>query len=329
MSIKLHGIERPFQFEEPAVIFAAMSGQPIRKKVKYTAIYWAVRFTLFISWLIPRRAWLGLFGWIGRIVYFFPSRFKDLVIRHLGMAYGSEKSPQEILDLSKQVYVMLAKNGGDVIRSWNVDTLEQLEKFVVLEGKEHAVRAIAKGKGIIYFTGHIGAFELMITTMGLHGMPFMVVGTALKDERINDIVVRFRAKHGSEPIERGRETFKLIKTLKSGGAVGMLIDQDTRVKSRFVNFFGMPASTPVGAALMAMKTGAAVVPAIIHLGKDNLQHMELFPEVEMVKTGDEEQDMITNTQTLTTMLEQSIRRNPAQWVWMHERWKTKPGEEER
>ena len=112
-------------------------------------------------------------------------------------------------------------------------------------------------------------------------------------------------------------------------AVGMLIDQDTRVKSRFVNFFGMPASTPVGAALMAMKTGATVVPALIHLGKDNLQHMVLYPEVEMVNTGDEEQDMITNTQTLTTILEEAIRRNPAQWVWMHERWKTKPGEEER
>ncbi len=278
---------------------------------------------------MPRTWWLALFGWIGRIVYAFPSRFKDLVIYHLGLAFGKEKSTKEILALSKEVYVMLAKNGADVIRSWSVSTLEQLQKFVKVEGIEHAQRAKAKGKGIIYFTGHIGAFELMITAMGLNGMPFMVVGTALKDERLNDIVVQFRAKHGSEPITRGRETFKLIKTLKSGGAVGMLIDQDTKVKSRFVNFFGMPASTPVGAALMAMKTGATVIPVLIHLGEDNLQHMILYPEVEMINTGDEEKDMITNTQVLTSILEQGIRRHPAQWVWMHERWKTRPGEEER
>lgn len=306
-----------------------MNGRPLRKRLKYTAIYWTVLFAIFMSRLLPRTWWLALFGAIGRVVYAFPSRFKNLVIHHLELAFGKEKSAREIRDLSKQVYVMLAKNGADVIRSWSVETLEQLQKFVKVEGKEYADRAKAKGKGLIYFTGHIGAFELMISAMGLNGMPFMVIGTELKDERLNDIVVRFRAKHGSEPIQRGKETFKLIKALKSGGAVGMLIDQDTRVKSRFVNFFGMPASTPVGAVLMAMKTGAAVVPAFIHLGEDNLQHMILYPEVPMVDTGNEENDLITNTQTLTTILEAAIRRNPAQWVWMHERWKTKPGEEER
>jgi KDO2-lipid IV(A) lauroyltransferase len=169
----------------------------------------------------------------------------------------------------------------------------------------------------------------MIRTMSLYGFPMTVIGTALKDERINEIVVNFRAAHGSEPVERGKETFKLIKTLKSGGGVAMLIDQDTRVKSRFVNFFGMPASTPAGAALMALKTGAAVVPVVIHLGDDFLQHVEVLPEVEVIRTGDEEEDLIVNTQRFTDILEAHIRKYPSQWVWMHERWKTKPGEEER
>ncbi len=304
-----------------------MSERPLRKRIKYTAIYWAVLFMIFVSRLMPRTWWLAFFGWLGKMAYGFRSRFKDLVIYHLGLAFGKEMSTKEIIALSKEVYVMMGKNGGDILRSWSVKNRQQLDKFVVLEGKEHAVRAIERGKGVIYFTGHIGAFELMITTMGLHGYPFLVIGTALKDERLNDILVQFRAAHGSEPITRGRETFKLIKTLKSGGAVGMLIDQDTRVKSSFVDFFGMPASTPVGAAVMAAKTGAAVIPALIHLGEDNLQHMVLLPELELVNTGDEEKDMVTNTQIFTTILEQAIRRHPAQWVWMHERWKTRPGEE--
>ncbi len=284
---------------------------------------------IFCSRLMPRTWWLGFFGSLGRMAYLFPSRYKELVIHNLGLAFGKEKSLKEIRDLSRDVYTMIGKNAGDILRTWSVKTRQQLEKFVILEGKELAEKALAKGKGVIYFTGHIGAFELMITTMGLHGLPFKVVGTALKDERLNDILVEFRAAHGSEPIQRGKETFKLIKTLKSGGSVGMLIDQDTKVKSRFVDFFGIPASTPVGAALMAMKTGAAVLPALIYLGEDNLQHMSILPELELINTGDEEQDMIANTQLFTKILEEAIRRHPAQWVWMHERWKTKPGEEER
>ena len=107
----------------------------------------------------------------------------------------------------------------------------------------------------------------------------------------------------------------------------MLIDQDTRVKSRFVNFFGKPAATPVGATVLAMKTGAAVVPTYIHLGGDWKQHMYILPEIPMRDSGDEEEDVVYNTQVLTNFIEDTIREHPDQWVWMHERWKTKPGEE--
>ena len=119
----------------------------------------------------------------------------------------------------------------------------------------------------------------------------------------------------------------MIKAIKKGGSVAILIDQDTKVKSRFVNFFNMKAATPVGAAILAMKTGAAVVPTYVHLGEDSKQHMHILPEIPLEITGDEEQDMITNTQKFTAFIEEQVRRYPAQWVWMHERWKTQPGEE--
>lgn len=303
-----------------------MPGRPFRKRLKYSAIYWTLRLAIFSSHLVPRTWWLGFFGWIGGIVFRFQSRYKDLVIFHLGMAFGRERSSREIVALAREVYVMLGKNGAEILRSFRVDTIQDLEKFVTTTGLEHAEKAKAKGKGVIYFTGHLGAFELMIRTMSLYGYPMAVIGTALKDDRINEVVVGFRGAHGSEPIERGKETFKLIKTLKSGGGVAMLIDQDTKVKSVFVNFFGMPASTPAGAALMALKTGAAVVPVVIHLGEDKRQHVEVLPEVEVLQTGDEEKDIISNTQLFTDVLEAHIRKYPAQWVWMHERWKTRPGE---
>jgi Kdo2-lipid IVA lauroyltransferase/acyltransferase len=112
--------------------------------------------------------------------------------------------------------------------------------------------------------------------------------------------------------------------LKLGGAVAILIDQDTKVKSVFVDFFGMKASTPVGAAVLALKTGAAIVPTSVYLGEDNKQHMEIFPEIEVTSMGDEEADIVVNTQRFTNFIEQQVRKHPEQWVWMHERWKTRP-----
>lgn len=306
-----------------------MSGQPFRKRLKYTAIYWALLTTIFLSRISPRRWWLWFFGWVGGIVYRFPSRYKDLVIQHLGLAFGREKTPREILDLARKVYVMLGRNGAESLRSVTVTTRKQLDGILTVTGLEHADRAKAKGKGVVYFTGHCGAWELLIRIFTLHGHPLLVIGTTLKDPRINELVLDIRKFQGSEPVERGKDMFKLIKNLKKGGGVAILIDQDTKVKSRMVNFFGMPAATPVGAAILAMKTGAAVIPAAIHLGADWKQHLEIWPEVELDNTGDEEKDLVTNTQKFSDILEAHIRRHPDQWVWMHERWKTRPGEEER
>jgi KDO2-lipid IV(A) lauroyltransferase len=107
----------------------------------------------------------------------------------------------------------------------------------------------------------------------------------------------------------------------------MLIDQDTRVKSRFVNFLGKPAATPIGGALMAQKTAAAVVPIYISMQSDHSQLIEIFPEVPIIGGGDEEENLVENIQRISDTTEAAILRNPEQWVWMHERWKTKPGEE--
>lgn len=222
---------------------------------------------------------------------------------------------------------MLGKNAGEMLRATRVKTLPDLEKFLVTHGLENYERAIKKGKGVIFLTCHLGAFDLQVSNMALRGLNPNIIGTPLKDERLNELLWNYRNMHGAIAIARGRETFRLIKVLKSGGSVALLIDQDTKVKSRFVNFFGRPAATPVGATVLAMKTGAAIVPTYVHLGSDWKQHMHILPEIPMTLTGDEEADMISNTQVLTRFIEDVIRKHPEQWVWMHQRWKTKPGEE--
>jgi len=264
---------------------------------------------------------------LGRVAYSFATETRELTTLHLGLAYSKEKPLKEILALSKETFKMLGKNAGDVLRARNVKTLEDLDKFLVTHGIENFEQATAKGKGVIFLTCHLGAFDLQITNMALRGLKPNIIGTPLKDERLNNLLFNYRNAYGAVAVERGKETLRLIKALKTAGSVAILIDQDTRVKSRFVDFFGMKAATPVGATILAMKTGAAVVPTYIYLGDDNKQHMHILPEVPLVLTGDEEKDMVVNTQAFTSFIEEQVRAHPSQWVWMHERWKTRPGEE--
>jgi KDO2-lipid IV(A) lauroyltransferase len=304
--------------------------RPLSKRLKYSSIYWLLRFLIFIANVFPRKAWLSFGGWLGVVAYRVLPKEREKVIRHLGLVYGDKLGPAGLSAMARDVFRMLGVNGSEIIRAVNIRTLEGLERILVTHGLENLNAALAAGKGILFVTSHVGAFELQVANMTFRGLTPLVIGTALKDQKLNDLLFGFRRSSGATVIERGTEGLKLVKELLKGGSVALLIDQDTKVKSRFVNFFGRPAATPIGAALLAMKTGATVVPAYIHFNEDDgMQHMHLFPGMPLIKTGNEEQDMIANTQAYTTFIEEAIRKHPTQWVWMHERWKTKPGEEMR
>lgn len=298
-----------------------------RKRIQYTFIYVLLRVMIAVSNIMPRILWLKICGGLGRFSSFLAHRSRKRVIKHLTMVYGHEKTPGEIKALSRKVFEMLGKNAGDVIRGFRLTDYELYEKFRVINGIEHIEHAHQKGKGVIFLTGHLGSFEFTATETSFRGYKPLIVGTRLKDKKLNELLGQQRNKLGATAVERGKDTVKLVKNLKSGGTMIILIDQDTKVKSRFVNFLGYPCATPIGATLMALKTGAAIVPIFTHLRDDYKLEINCYPEIELTVTGDEETDLIVNTQKLSDATEREIRKYPAQWVWMHERWKTKPGEE--
>lgn len=303
------------------------AGKKLRRKIRYFIVYYFVKSLIAVSNTIPRVMWLRFCGWLGRVAFVFARKTRNLMLKNIAIAYGDKMDAAGIRGFARRVFEMLGKNAGDILRAVKVRSLAELETFLVTHNLEVYEKALAKGKGIVFLTGHLGAFDLQVTNMALRGLNPNIIGTPLKDERLNKLLWDYRNKYGAVAIARGKETFRLIKVLKSGGSVALLIDQDTKVKSRFVNFFGRPASTPVGATILAMKTGATVVPSGIYLGDDWKQHMFFLPPVPMRDTGDEEADIVYNTQVLTTVLEEMIRAHPEQWVWMHDRWKTQPGQE--
>src|SRR5690606_22904477 len=159
----------------------------------------------------------------------------------------------------------------------------------------------------------------------LKGYKTNVMGAALQNKKLDELLVSYRTAKGARYIQIGQETLTVVKALKRGEVVAMLIDQDKKkVKGTFVNFFGKPAYTPIGAALLPLKTGAAVVPTAIRRLPDDKHLITFTPALDLIITGNEEQDIKANTQLFTRHIEAFIREAPAEWVWMHERWKHRP-----
>ncbi len=248
---------------------------------------------------------------------------REKMIRHLTIAFGDQKSPEEIRALARQSLVSLARNAVDAVRL-PIYTWPDLQKFVRVEGIENLNRPLQAGRGVILVTGHIGSWEVLAATIAMQGYPLYVVGARLYDPRLNRLLLKMRASGRYRNIPRGGSTKKLLRILKEGKVLGILIDQDTRVAGAFVPFFGMDAYTPVGAAILALKTGAALVPVYIHSDSRHRHTIHILPEVVPQNTGDTRRDAVATTAKLTTILESFIRKVPTQWVWMHERWKTRP-----
>jgi Kdo2-lipid IVA lauroyltransferase/acyltransferase len=298
--------------------------RPFLKRAKYFLLYLLVKCILFLASITPRRWIIRFCGTLGGWAYYLVKDARQKTLRHLTMVYGERLSSHEIQRMAKRVFVMIGRNAGDILWSTRINDLESFRQTVQVEGEDYLVSAYESGKGVIALTSHLGAFELVGTYLAMMDYKPQIIGTRQKDERLHNLMTKNRNKRGAEAIERGKETLKLMRNLKSGGVLIILIDQDTKVKSVFVDFMGIPAATPVGAALFALRTGAKVVPMSIRMDEDFTQQLKVYPEVKAELTGDEESDIFALTQACSMATERMIQEDPTQWVWMHERWKTRP-----
>ena len=205
-------------------------------------------------------------------------------------------------------------------------TAENIESVVVLDGHENFLEGKSRGKGVIYLTGHIGAWELSSFAHALYGFPLHYMARPLDNAPLDAMVNEYRGRSGNKPIYKNEAARMMMKVLKGAGTIGILADQNTMPgEGVFVDFFGTQACTTTGIARVALHTDAAVVPGYAYwdenLGKYRLR---FEPPVELVRTGDVERDVRENTQRFTKVIEEIIRKHPEQWVWIHARWKNRP-----
>lgn len=193
-------------------------------------------------------------------------------------------------------------------------------QWIRYEGYEHFEAALARGKGVLFATAHLGNWELSAFAHALLTAPMSVVVRPLDNRLIDRMVARRRTLSGNQLIEKKEFARAILTALRDNQAVGVLIDQNAAPEhGAFVDFFGIPACAATGFAKLAARSGAAVIPGFaLWSGRERRYILHFFPAVPM--TGAIEAD----TAALHKVLEDVIRKHPDQWLWIHRRWKTRP-----
>lgn len=207
---------------------------------------------------------------------------------------------------------------------------ENVNHVAVYEGFENFDAANRRGKGVLFLTAHLGAWEVGSFAHSVYGHPLRIVVRPLDNPLVNGMVEHYRTLHGNSTFGKDEFARGLIAAMRAGETVGLLMDQNmTPPQGVFVPFFGVQACTASGIARVALHTDAAVVPAFTiwdpHIGK---YRVHFDPPLTLVRTDSVEADVVANTAMFTNVLEQYVRKYPDQWLWVHRRWKTRPAGEQ-
>lgn len=301
---------------------------PLHKRMKRAVRSVLLRVAIRLLSILPLRAALALGAAVGRLAWLVASGERRLMLDHLALAFP-ERSAEERMAIARASLVHLGRVAMEVITARrNVPRIEEYVSFA--PGAEDLVRrAMARGKGLIFVAGHIGNWELMARRLAVVTQPNAVIARRNADERLNQLVERFRREGGNETLWRedastGRA---IIKLFRQGGALGILIDQDTRVQGVFVPFFGRLAYTPRAVGDLALRFGATVLVGTSHRRGPCPGDGHEIDVVEIPydpDPTDPESEVVRITAAAAKVQEEAIRAVPPEWVWMHRRWKTQP-----
>lgn len=284
--------------------------------------YYIIKGIFLTFGLIPRKYSFYVSSVIGEIFFILDGRHRKVALDNLTHAYGHEKSPAEIRKLAKNVFKHLSQNLLELGWSQWMDA-KQLSKYIHVDGLSNLKSAHDQGKGILILSAHMGNWEMLPHSFGMADVPLNIVYRPLDFPPVEKLVVDNRCRYGAKVVKRSRSMRKILTLLKQNEAIGILLDQSIRMQAGvFADFFGRRAITNKGLALLAMKTGAPVVPAF--LIREGMHFRTVFFEpLPLIKTGDKTKDVEQNTQQYNKVLEDFFRLYPEQWFWVHRRWKVK------
>jgi KDO2-lipid IV(A) lauroyltransferase len=274
--------------------------------------------------LIPRRGVYPLARALGSLIMAISPRHRRIVMANLRSAFGREKSEAALRVIARRFYHNFCRGLLEFLRM-PATSAEEIIATNTLQGKQYIDDALARGHGVVLITAHYGNWETMGARLALAGYsPLNVIARNQRDQEVTELLTSLRRHGGLRVIPRDGAIRESMRRLADNEALGILIDQNAGENGVFVDFFGRLASTAAGAAVLARRTSAPIIPIFCVRQPDGTQVAEIGPEVQVQRTDDVESDVIANTAVFTKIVEAAVRRHPDHWFWMHQRWKARP-----
>ena len=260
---------------------------------------------------------------LGSIGYWALWPYRRLTLQHLAQALGAETTPRQRRRIAHRLFRHLGVNFIEWLRLPKIDARRLDRYYVVPPGTVERVRAaLARGRGVVMLSAHLGNWEYLAAYFGMLGLPGGVIARRLRYPEYEQFLLELRRAKGVETLDRSNSFQDLVRRLRANQCIGILPDQDIdSIEGVFVDFFGRPAYTPVGPVALALVSGAVILPS--YTVREGARHRIIVEEpLELTASGDRQRDLVENTQRWSRITESYIRRYPDQWAWMHRRWKT-------
>ncbi|GBU21396.1 lipid A biosynthesis lauroyl acyltransferase [Fibrobacteres bacterium R8-0-B4] len=302
--------------------------RPLRKffpaSIRHRILGWMAKAGFAVGRSLPRPIGLALFAFLGWACYYILGSDRRLTVSNLKFIFGGEWSKKKIRAVAQAVFISQGKNLFDAVYlSAAKDSV--FDNIVSHDSLYNVAEACGRGKGIVAITAHLGCFEMLLHLFARRGLNCFAIGRAFKNPDVDETVRMMRSGPGIEYIDRSESTRKIVRLLQHGKVMGVLIDQDTTtVEGVFADFLGHSAFTPSSAVRFAMKLGIPMFVSVTARQPGDKHRVYVSEEIIPADTGDPKADLVTNIQKINDIISGYIRKHPEQWVWMHERWKTKP-----
>jgi len=255
---------------------------------------------------------------LGALAYAVSGRYRRVADKNLLIAYGDSMTEVERDVLIRRVFQSFATSTAEFLEAprWTPD---QVKALAVADSYEVVDKVLARGKGMILLAAHFGNWELLARRAAVAGYSFAVIARQSEDAAFNEITDSLRANGGYTVLPRGGSPKPILSRLRANGIIAILPDQKS--EDVFVPFFGKLAGTVAGPAVLALKTGAGIVPMFCPRQPDGTYKVIISPEIDTTSTGNTEADIKRIMTDATAVIEEMIRKYPDQWLWLHDRWR--------
>ena len=256
---------------------------------------------------------------IGDLLYCFDFKHKAVAYGNIKTALGAELSPAQLSGLTRRFYQTFGENIMEILLTPLINK-DYINKYITIEGSDYIQQGFKKGKGVILLSIHAGSWELSNIICAHLGFPFTLFVREQRHSRLDRLLNSYRFQKGCKIIPRQNGIRHLIRALKDNQAIGMTADQGGRA-GLLVKFFGKDASMAYGAVKLALKYDAAIIPGFYTRISGPRVKLVLGPPVKIIKTGDLDKDIYTNLQMVASTFQESILRDPQEYLWTYKIWK--------